>query len=186
MAIENPESHVLARFDAPAFVRRARDLNEAWQAIVSGCRIRYDEYLLIPKLRLARLVALAGDHTRIRDLLEPPASVDELMRLFEAWRPRLRVAIDVTPSATLLRAALEQLLVSFDRFNHRWSRFVEQVPLTRLNELREAYNRFYLLEKECAMRSPAVARDRFQPLAPVLASDLMALYPLLPALRLRS
>jgi hypothetical protein len=182
--MEYPESHVLARFDAPAFVRRARDLEETWQAIVATCRTRYEADLLIPKLRLATVFALAGDWSRISSFLDDPESIDDLRSLHELWKPRLRAAVKVAPSDQLVVSSLQQLVASFERFNRRWSRFVEQISLTRLNELREAYNRFYLLEKECAMRSPAVARDRFESLPPVSYSDILALFPLLPVPRL--
>jgi hypothetical protein len=57
---------------------------------------------------------------------------------------------------------------------------IEMVPL---NALREAYNRHYLLEKECAVRSVRLARQGFQPLEPLTAGDLNALFPPLPVPR---
>ena len=48
---------------------------------------------------------------------------------------------------------------------------------TALNELREGYNRFYVLEKECVVRSLALARVGFVPLPPMTLAELTRLLP---------
>jgi hypothetical protein len=112
--------------------------------------------------------------------MEPEWMAAELQQLFDLWRPGLRRPVATTSSTETLRDASGRLIESFQRFNRRWRKFVAELPLERLNELREAYNRNFLLEKECAVRSPAVAREGFQPLPPVQSADLLARYPLLP------
>ena len=52
-----------------------------------------------------------------------------------------------------------------------------------LGELRDGYNRFYVLEKECAVHSPVIARQGFRPLEPLTAADLVAALPPLPVPR---
>jgi hypothetical protein len=72
------------------------------------------------------------------------------------------------------------LIPALERFNRRWEAFLPTVDLTSLNRLREGYNRYYLLEKECAVRSVVVARRGFSPLPPLTQTDLAALLPCLP------
>jgi hypothetical protein len=57
------------------------------------------------------------------------------------------------------------------------------VDLSQVNALRDGYNRYYVLEKECASRSPRTARHGFRPLPPLTADDLAALLPPLPVPR---
>jgi hypothetical protein len=46
--------------------------------------------------------------------------------------------------------------------------------------MRDGYNRYYLLEKECALRSARVAREGFVRLAPLTLDDIRKMLPLLP------
>lgn len=182
---QNVSQHVMARFDAPAFIRRAQSAEMAWQSIVELCRTRYEDYLQIPKLRLGTLVALAGDSARVTGALSDAAGADELERLQNLWRPRLRVPVPRATSPEALEEPLRRVISSFERFNRRWLKFVEQLSLTEVNRLRQGYNCFYLLEKECALRSPAIAREGFAPLPPARCTDLFHLFPLFSVPRLR-
>jgi hypothetical protein len=58
--------------------------------------------------------------------------------------------------------------------------FLHTVNVTPVNELRAAYNRYYLLEKECALRSVRLARQGFRRLEPLTVEELALLLPLLP------
>ena len=71
----------------------------------------------------------------------------------------------------------------FTFFNRRWRQFLDAVDLRPINELRDGYNRYYVLEKEFAVRSARVARHGFVPLAPLTAAALFELLPLLPVPR---
>jgi hypothetical protein len=84
-----------------------------------------------------------------------------------------------------LSVALRELVDSVQCFNKRWSPFLESVDLTRINQLRDGYNRFYLLEKECVVRSSRLARQGYQPLPPMTLDELAALFPPLPVPRLK-
>jgi len=57
--------------------------------------------------------------------------------------------------------------------------------LDGVNELRDGYNRYYVFEKECATRSPLVARHGFRPLPPVSHADLLERFPPLPEIAVR-
>ena len=51
-----------------------------------------------------------------------------------------------------------------DRFNERWRRVLDETDLTEVNRRRDEHNRWYLLEKECFVGSPHIARQGFRPL----------------------
>jgi len=95
------------------------------------------------------------------------------------------VAIEPTSSSRTLYRALRELTESIERFNRRWRELLQKVDLTKVNELREGYNRYYVLEKECALRSPRLARQGYSPLPPVTVEELRALLPPLAVPELR-
>ena len=73
----------------------------------------------------------------------------------------------------------EQLERSVDLFNRHWERFLGELDLSEVNRLRQGYNDFYVLEKECAGASPEVARYGFEPLPMVTVDNLLELLPLI-------
>jgi hypothetical protein len=79
-----------------------------------------------------------------------------------------------------LQIPWDRLTESFGKFNRRWRAFVEQFPRDEINQIRDGYNRYYVLEKECATGSPALARRGFVELAPITVPSLLTWYPLLP------
>jgi hypothetical protein len=166
-----------AHYDAPAYVRRARRVQDAFDQLIARCRQRREEWLELVRLRLGTLKARAGEWSRLRFILDG-TQLSGLEELHDALQPRLRVPVESTSSRRLLRHAIGELRASLDRFNARWQVLLEELDLTSLNRLREDYNRYYLLEKECAMRSSRLARLGFQPLEPVTVSDVAELFPL--------
>jgi len=102
-----------------------------------------------------------------------------LERLYAQWQPRLRSTVRPVKSASELVRPLSELARSFARFNGRWLAFVEELDLAPLNKLREDYNRYYLLEKECALWSPRIARIGFVPKKPATLEDMLDELPLL-------
>jgi hypothetical protein len=170
---------MLLAFDAPAFVRRAMQVEAAWEAVLAVCRRERERLLEMPRLRLARFLALSqslppgsGQSCHANDLAY-------LEGLREEWQPRLRSAVKPARSEADVGRALAELSRSILRFNRRWLAFVRELDLQPANQLREGYNRYYLLEKECALRSARLAREGFVPLAPIGVEDLLEKYPLL-------
>jgi hypothetical protein len=121
----------------------------------------------------------------LRPFLADENQVAALRRLHEELAPRLRDAVEPTTSPRALRRALRELGESIERFNRLWREFLAGVDLGRVNGLREGYNRYYLLEKECALRSPRLARQGYRPLPPLTREDLESLMPPLPAPRVK-
>jgi hypothetical protein len=176
----------LAHYDAPAFARRARQVQEAFDHLVSHCRRQREEWLSVVRTRLGLLHALAGDWVALRPWLANEDQLRMLWQLQAALDPQLRLPVEPSSSPRKLTRALRELKESIEYFNGRWQGFLETVDLTRVNELREAYNRYYLLEKECAVRSARVARQGFARLHPLTVDDLAALLPPLPVPRLKA
>jgi hypothetical protein len=172
---------MLGRFDGPAYVRRARGVQEALERLLERCRHQRNEWLMMVRLRVGELRALAGDWAALRPLLAEGQDA-VLERLHAELEPRLRVPVEQTSSRRLLRRAVRELNESIERFNRRWQKYLAEVDLTPLNELRDGYNRYYVLEKECALGSAAVARQGFRPLLPYTFAELHAEVPLLPVI----
>jgi hypothetical protein len=70
------------------------------------------------------------------------------------------------------RLAAHDLINSVVRFNRRWTHFLEHVNLAPTNHLIAGYNRYYVLEKECAMGSARLALRHFRP-APLLTAQML-------------
>jgi hypothetical protein len=170
----------MAQYDAPAFARRARQVQEAFDHLLSRCRRQRDDWLGMVRMRLGTLAALAGDWDRLRPWLADVEHVGALRQLHADLAPRLRVPVEPSSSVRVLQRALGELTESIERFNRRWQEFLHQVDLTHVNRLRDGYNRYYLLEKECAVRSARVARQGFRRLEPLTVDGLAGLLPLLP------
>jgi hypothetical protein len=169
----------LSYHGAPAYVRRAREVEEAFRALVESCRRQREQLLGLVRIRLGTLRNLAGDWDRLRALLDEE-QLEVVRKLHDELRPRLRVEVSATSSARALRRALHELRASLELFNRRWARFLRELDLRPLNVLRDGYNRYYVIEKECAVRSPQLARAGFRPLEPATAADLETLLPPLP------
>jgi hypothetical protein len=171
-----------AMFDGPAFVRRARSVEGALQDLLERCRRKRDEWLPMVRLRLGILHALVvGDWTALRPFLASDEKQQHLAHLYEELRPTLRAPIAPTTSERRLRQALGELRESIALFNRRWTDYLPTVDLTHVNELRDGYNRYFVLEKECAVRSARVARQGFVRLEPLTVDEILRHLPLLPA-----
>ena len=88
-------------------------------------------------------------------------------------------------SDAAIRRLLSELIASWERFNSRWLAYVNDLDLERVNRLRDGYNRYYLLEKECAIRSSRTAGAGFVPLPAVSVEDVLAEFPLLKVPQIR-
>lgn len=172
-------SEIVAIYDAPAYVRRARQVEDSWSALVAGCRKERERLLEMPRLRLARFIVLVEPWRRDPDAVLPPDEFAELLRLDQEWQVRLRHPVKPARSALEARHALLLLAESFARFNERWAEYVERVDFGPINLVRERYNQFYLIEKECAVCSVKTAQKGFVRLAPLSSADLYRELPLL-------
>lgn len=170
---------VLGLHGPPAFMRRAQRVQQALDDLLARCRKRRDEWLVMVRIQLGTLQALSGDWEALRPLLSD-TDIETLRQLTADLQPQLRAPVAPTSSERVLRRALAELQASSTHFNQRWSEYLETVDLGPVNEQRDGYNRWYVIEKECAVKSPRVARQGFTPLPPFTRDELRALLPLLP------
>jgi hypothetical protein len=172
-------NEVLAHYDGPAYLRRARRVQGSYDELLDRCRRQRGEWLGMVRVRLGHLRALAGSWEVLAPCLADERQVRLLEELCAALEPRLRVPVEATTSARTLQQALRRLGESAERFNQRWLAFVRGLDLSALNAERADYNRYYLIEKECAVRSPFIARQGYKPLDPVTHDDLLTALPAL-------
>jgi len=182
---DNPElfKQFLVGHGGPAFLRRSSQVRAAYEQLLDRCRQQRNEWLAMVRLRLATLHALAGGWDRLRLLLQEEGLVNALELVHSELNPQLRSEVAPTTSLRSLRRALAALVESIERFNRRWLEYLRSIDLSAVNELRHGYNRYYVLEKECAMRSPRLARQGFHRLEPLTWKDLETLLPPLPVPR---
>lgn len=160
---------VVAQFDAPAYMRRAKRVESAFTDLIDRLRIRRDELLKGVRLHLRLLLDLAGSVDAVR-----PNLSDEHFKAFSGLIADFGLTEREPTGASIrrLRRALRELGVSVARFNRRWLACVAEADLSAVNAERDGYNRWYLLEKECAV---GVIRSRqgFTPLEPVTHEDVL-------------
>ena len=173
-------NQVASYYGAPAYIRRANRVEAAFKEILDRCQKQRAEWLVMARIRLGTLRMLAADWFALRPLLRDEQQIDVLRQLDVALEPKPRLLEDATRSRGKLRRALRELIVNLEQFNRRWQEFLAGVDLTAVNKLRADYNRYYVLEKECAVRSARLARQGFVPLAPLTRAELEAALPLLP------
>jgi hypothetical protein len=173
-------NQVVGPYGGPAFVRRGRDVQLAFDAKVEACRNQREEWLDFVRLPLGTLFALAGSAAALEKLLDDPHQFQALEKLWQVLQPQLRLPPKPTASGRVLRRALAEVRSAIERFNRRWQAYIAELDLQYVNDVRDRYNRFYLLEKECALGSGRLARQHFQMLTPVGPEDFLNILPLLP------
>jgi hypothetical protein len=173
-------NQVLGLYDAPAFIRRIKRLEDAERILHEQMTAKRAELGSMVRLRIGQLRALAGDWTSLRPLLADDETLAALAALHDELQPELRLALDATRSAHVLRGALTDLMFAIEIFNQRWRKHLSHFDLASINELRDGYNRHYLIEKECALRNSRVACLGFQRRDPLTTDDMLRRYPLLP------
>lgn len=163
--------------DAPAYMRREKDVIAAWRGVLTQCELDYRDRLQLPTLRIGQLAALVGGDLQTSGYMEDDAKY--LVELFRTCGNPLRS--DIKPSRTRAEIAeAKSLLVdSFQRFNRRWEKYIQEINLESINTKRRNYNEYYLLEKECAVFSASVARLGYQPMQMATSDDLLEQFPLL-------
>jgi hypothetical protein len=78
------------------------------------------------------------------------------------------------------RASARDLIASVARFNRRWTEFLDRLSLEKVNRQIDAYNRYYLLEKECVLGSSRLAARHFETMSRLTRDGLLAEFPTLP------
>ncbi|RUL87784.1 hypothetical protein [Tautonia sociabilis] len=178
-SVEAEIQQMLGLFDAPSFSRRGQDLEDAITRLHGRCARARSGMLEMVVLRLRQWASVATGPDDWDDVLEGP--VAPLWPIAGAPDPSWA---DSPAPGRRRRAVARDLAASVERFNRRWSRFVRGLDLGPVNRRIEAYNRYYILEKECALGSHRLATRFFQPYDPLSADLLLDRHPPLPAPRL--
>jgi hypothetical protein len=172
---------ILAQFDAPAFVRRARAVEVADELLHARLAPAYAEGLEMPRLRLAQLLAaLAHQDALLKAIVPQPGLIPRLRAWAELHPVRLRIRVAPASDSPTLAPRWQRLVESVGRFNRRWHRLLSGIDLADINHLRAEYNRWYEIEKEAATHSPELARQGFEYRPPLTVADLLRHYPVWP------
>lgn len=170
---------LIVQHGGPAFVRRGRRAQAAWEQLLAPLPAKREELLEMVRLRVGILVARAGGVGGLNRWFDQSVAA-QLAAIYAETSPRLRMPIAPTSSERVIQVAYGELLASIERFNRRWRELVEKLDLTEVNRAREEHNRHYVMEKECAVGSLAIARRHFEPLPPATTDDVLAIYGYLP------
>ena len=138
------------------------------------------------RVRLAMVYAWAGEWSALVPFLADDGQCRVVAELYRDLAPQLLGPVERTTAPRRLRLALRELCASLARFNDRWRSFMAEVRLDSVNDERAAYNKYYLLEKECAVGSAVLARLGYRPLEPLTIEELATLLPELPVPCMRS
>jgi hypothetical protein len=168
---------LLGLFDAPAFVRRGQDVEYAVARLHARCRREREQLLEMVRLRLRQWAGVATGPEDVAGTFAPAAPIAELGTL--AGAESLAWAAHRAPPRRR-RAVARDLVASVSRFNRRWSAFLDQLNLEPVNRMVEAYNRYYLLEKECVLGSSRLAMRHYTPRDAMSRAELDSTYPELP------
>lgn len=179
----NEVRKILAQFDAPAFVRRARGVKVADDLLHARLTGQREEWLVMPRTRLAQLHARLQGFGPLTQVGCPYALVTRLEELYCEWQPQLRSRVAPVRTVAETLPHWRRLGESFALFNRRWQAYVAKFNLVEINRIRDEYNKYYVVEKECATGSAVLARRGFVTLKLLTAESLLESYPLLPDLR---
>jgi hypothetical protein len=168
---------VVAQFGAPAYMRRAKRVETAFSDLIARLRVRREELLGGVRQRLRLLLDVAGSLEAVRPILSEH-QFGTFCRLITDFGLTEREPTSTSPRR--LRRALHELDVSVTRFNRRWLAYISETDLSEVNAERDGYNRWYQLEKECAV---GIIRSRqdFKPLEPITIADVLRELPPLPS-----
>lgn len=176
---------VAAQYDVPAYIRRARGVEAVLEELLDMARRQRTERLFGVRLHIGVLRAGIRQWFDLRPLLDDDGQLSVLGKL-HAEAGELDVPTTGPTSHAGRRRALVRLRSSIERFNRRWLPFVDELDFGELNRLRDGYNRYYLLEKECAVGPARLLPQMFRRLPPFAAADLLEKLPPLPVPRLTS
>lgn len=169
---------IVGAFDEPAFLRRARATRNAWEFLLARAERQRREWLEMPAIRLGRLFMVSASFQNLSRCIsdEDQQALHQQMRELQ---PKMRCRLPVAVRESQVTDELAGLIESYNRFNTRWLDFVHELDVDRVNKLRDGYNKYYVLEKECALMSSRTAEAGFQPLCMARHEDVLEVLPLL-------
>lgn len=175
--IVDPETRqLLGMFGLPAFARRGQELDSALLRLHTRCGQQRAERLDMVHLRLRQWAAAVEGPDAWRGVFDAP--LEWLWEQANAPAPVWgRALVSGRRRRRRIGGDLQQ---SVARFNRRWDAFLSGIQLDVINTLVDHYNRYYLLEKECVLRSSRLAARLYTPRPHITVAILRERYPLLP------
>ncbi|MHC4472845.1 MAG: hypothetical protein ACYTDY_00695 [Planctomycetota bacterium] len=167
----------------PAYVRRAKRLEDSTARLFDTAREAREEMLVFVALRFRQALDLLEEE-HAREL--PPETVGALGGILEEIEAlpsfcRLRERPRRAHRKRELDRALGSLGESVRRFNREWRRWLEEeAPLSEVNAQVEGYNKNYAFEKQCAVKYVPLNRIRAEKKRPLTVEDLLDRFPFLP------
>lgn len=178
---ENEVKELMGLFDAPAFARRGRDVEWALNRTLHISRNKRLELLDMVHCRLRMWAAATTGPDDWQLAFQEP--VDILWEISGAPAPVWK-AMKKPSSKTVLNLS-KGLIQSVERFNTRWTGWVNELQVDSINRQIDHYNKYYILEKECIVGSARLAARLFEPCPRIEPAWLLQQFPLLPVPRLK-
>ena len=179
---ENEVKELMGLFDAPAFARRGRDVEWAFNKPLHLCRNKRLELLEMVHCRLRMWTAATNGPDDWQLAFQEP--IDCIWLIAEAPAPHWKGGGRV-PSRKQLTQLSSGLVQSVERFNARWLQWISQLQVDSINRQIDHYNKYYILEKECIVGSARLAARLFQPQPRIEPEWLLGQFPLLPVPKLK-
>lgn len=159
IATDRESRELLGMFDTPSFARRGADVEYALKRFHERLKRERDGMLDMLRTRLRQWAAAStGPDAESRFFRD---SILALWPLANAPEPSWNTA---PASERRLRAIARDLIASVERFNRRWSAFLDRLDVAALNHRIDQFNRNYLLEKECVLGSSRLASRFYRPI----------------------
>ena len=174
--IETEIKEMMGLFDAPAFARRGQELEEVLRRVDVRCREARGDRLEMVRVRLRQWARIAPGPDAWTAVFA--ASIEPLWPLSGAEPPQWGATLP--PPRHRQLAVARDLVAAVERFNRRWTEFLESLHLGAANVVIDHYNRYYVLEKECVMGSGRLAARFFTPIPLLTPAQLLREHPLLP------
>ena len=175
---------VLGQFDAPAFIRRAKSVEMDTETLFYKCKKHRESWLHQPQRLFHSIKSRVGgtppDWQKLQKWCKNPEQIAYLRTLDPFLEPALRFPPKPTRWFWGISPEIETLRTQIKAFNKAWLVWVRELDLSEINNARNGYNKWYLLEKECSILSRAVANQGFEPLPLLDTHDILAWFPLIP------
>ena len=176
VSAESELNEWLGLFDAPAFARRGQDVESGLKRLDERCKREREAMLDMARMRLRQWSKLADGPEASGAVFAEP--IDALWPLCGVEAPAEWSR--TPPNPRKLRGLGRDLATAVERFNRRWTAYLQGLGVESLNRSIEQYNRYYVLEKECILGSTRLASRFFQAIEAVTPDSLLAKYPPLP------
>ena len=178
--VEAEIRELLGLFDVPAFARRGQDVEHSRFRLRHRLEQVRSGMLDMVRLRLKQWAAACPGPDLALTIFR--ARIDDLWLLARVPAPPWARSAE---SPRRLRVIGRDLITSVERFNRRWNTHLSGIDLEPLNGQIRNYNKYYVLEKECVLKSTRLAARNFVPKVAVTMDDLRAEHPTLPVPELR-